>query len=70
MRHIIVAVIETTFASIGWAAEPIESKKFENIGLGSGAAIGAAAGGPVGLLLDAKFLRAKEGGPEPWRPAS
>jgi outer membrane protein OmpA-like peptidoglycan-associated protein len=53
MRSTIIALIVTTFASAGWAAEPGESKRFENIGLGSGAAIGAAAGGPVGLLLGA-----------------
>jgi len=53
MRHIIFVVIATTLTSVGWAADPGRSTKLENIGLGSGAAIGAAAGGPVGLLLGA-----------------
>ena len=53
MRHAIFVFIATTLASVGWAAEPGRSTKFENIGLGSGAVIGAAAGGPVGLLLGA-----------------
>jgi len=53
MKSTIIALIVTTFASVGWAAESAKPNKFENIGLGSGAAIGAAAGGPVGLLLGA-----------------
>ncbi len=53
MRQTIIAVIATTLTSASWAAEVQESKRFENIGLGSGAVIGAAAGGPIGLLLGA-----------------
>ena len=53
MKSTIIALIVTTFASVGWAAESAKPNKFENIDLGSGAAIGAAAGGPVGLLLGA-----------------
>ncbi|HEY5624149.1 MAG TPA: OmpA family protein [Gammaproteobacteria bacterium] len=53
MRKLIVAIIATTFAGSGWAAESNESKKFEHIGLGSGALVGAAAGGPIGLILGA-----------------
>ncbi len=53
MKKIIVAVIATTFTGAAWAADTAESRKFEHIGLGSGAIIGAAAGGPIGLLLGA-----------------
>ena len=53
MRKLIAMVIVTGFAGSGWTAEPEESRKFENIGLGSGAVIGAAAGGPIGLILGA-----------------
>ena len=44
MRHAIIAVIATTLTSAGWAAESQESYKFENIGFGSGAVLGAASG--------------------------
>jgi sortase system peptidoglycan-associated protein len=53
MKHIIIAVIATSFASVGWAAEADKPNRFENIGAGSGALIGAATGGPVGLLIGA-----------------
>ncbi len=53
MRHAIIVVIAATLTSAGWAAEPEKSAKLENIGLGSGAVIGAVAGGPVGMLLGA-----------------
>lgn len=40
-------------AAPAWTAETGKSPKEEKIGLGSGAAIGALAGGPVGLILGA-----------------
>ena len=53
MKKIIIAVIATTLTTAASAAGNEESRKFEHIGLGSGAVIGAAAGGPIGLLLGA-----------------
>ncbi len=53
MRHVIIALIATTFTSITWAAEEDKPHRFEDIGAGSGAVIGAIAGGPVGAILGA-----------------
>ena len=53
MKKIILAVVATTLTTAASAADNEESRKFEHIGLGSGAIIGAAAGGPIGLLLGA-----------------
>jgi len=52
---VIVFVIASALATSGWAAEKNRAAKEESIGLGSGAAIGALAGGPVGLIVGAAF---------------
>ena len=53
MKQIIIAVIATTLTSGAWAAEQEQATKLERIGLGSGALIGAAAGGPLGFIIGA-----------------
>jgi outer membrane protein OmpA-like peptidoglycan-associated protein len=58
---LIVVLVGTALATSGWAGErhraarAERAAKHESIGLGSGAAIGALAGGPVGLILGAAF---------------
>jgi outer membrane protein OmpA-like peptidoglycan-associated protein len=59
-RTIIVLLAGSLVANTGWAGERTHVKKDhpqkeESIGLGSGAAIGALAGGPVGLIIGAAF---------------
>ena len=52
-RHVLLASIAMTFATPGWTADTTHTSKREAIGLGSGAVIGAAAGGPIGFVLGA-----------------
>ena len=54
-RKVIVALIGSLLATSSMAAPKNRAPKEESIGLGSGAAIGAIAGGPVGLILGAAF---------------
>jgi outer membrane protein OmpA-like peptidoglycan-associated protein len=59
-RTIVVLLAGSLAANTGWAGERTHVKKDhpqkeESIGLGSGAAIGALAGGPVGLIIGAAF---------------
>ena len=54
-RKIIVALIGSLLATSSMAAPKNRAPKEESIGLGGGAAIGAIAGGPVGLILGAAF---------------
>jgi len=54
-RKVIVAVIGSLLATSSLAAPKNRTPKEESIGLGSGAANGALAGGPVGLVLGAAF---------------
>jgi outer membrane protein OmpA-like peptidoglycan-associated protein len=59
-RTIIVLLAGSLAANTGWAGERAHAKKDhpqkeQSIGLGSGAAIGALAGGPVGLIIGAAF---------------
>ena len=49
IRYAIVLLVTAAFSATGWAAEESKTSKFETIGLGSGGAVGAAAGGPGGL---------------------
>lgn len=53
--RLLVAALASAVATTGWTAQADQSSKKEMMGLGSGAAIGAAAGGPVGLILGAAF---------------
>jgi outer membrane protein OmpA-like peptidoglycan-associated protein len=56
MRNkVIVLVVGSLLATTGWTGERHRAPKEESIGLGSGAAIGALAGGPVGLIIGAAF---------------
>ncbi len=50
---LMVSVASMTLATTGWTAETAHTSKREAIGLGSGAVIGAAAGGPIGFVLGA-----------------
>lgn len=58
---LIVLLVSSALATTGWAGERHRAAKAEraakeeSIGLGSGAAIGAIAGGPVGLIIGAAF---------------
>ena len=59
-KTIVVLLAGSLAANTGWAGERTHvkkdhSQKEESIGLGSGAAIGALAGGPVGLIIGAAF---------------
>ena len=54
-RKVIVALIGSLLATSSMAAQKNRAPKEESVGLGSGAAIGAIAGGPVGLILGAAF---------------
>lgn len=73
IRKITLLAIAAAFAAPAWTAErggavPESAPKEEKIGVGSGAAIGAAAGGPVGFVVGAalggwvgnKFHRERE----------
>jgi outer membrane protein OmpA-like peptidoglycan-associated protein len=52
---VLVLVIGSLLATSSFAGERNRNNKEESIGLGSGAAIGAAAGGPVGFIIGAAF---------------
>ena len=59
-KPIIVLLAGSLIANTGWTDEKAQAakdhpQKEEHIGLGTGAAIGAIAGGPVGLLVGAAF---------------
>jgi outer membrane protein OmpA-like peptidoglycan-associated protein len=54
-KRLIVLAVSGLLATSGWTAEKNRASKQESIGIGSGAAIGAAAGGPVGLVIGAAF---------------
>jgi outer membrane protein OmpA-like peptidoglycan-associated protein len=54
-KQIIALVVGSMLASPGWTADKNRAAKEESIGLGSGAAIGAIAGGPIGFVLGAAF---------------
>src|SRR5947207_8761051 len=59
-KTIVVLLAGSLAANTGWAGERTHVKKDhpqkeESFGLGSGAAIGALAGGPVGLIIGAAF---------------
>jgi outer membrane protein OmpA-like peptidoglycan-associated protein len=54
-KKIIVLLVGSLLATSSIAAPKNRAPKEEGIGLGSGAAIGALAGGPVGLVLGAAF---------------
>ena len=54
-RKVIVALIGSLLATSSMAAPKNRAPKEESIGLGSGAAIGAMAGGPVGFVIGAAF---------------
>jgi outer membrane protein OmpA-like peptidoglycan-associated protein len=54
-RKLLVAVIGSVLATSSMAAPKNRAAKEESIGLGSGAAIGAIAGGPVGFVIGAAF---------------
>ncbi len=56
MRNKTIAIVATVAVVTGLAAQPAaaaQSSKQENIGLGAGALIGAAAGGPFGFVIGA-----------------
>lgn len=55
MKHLLVLAAASAVATTGWTAEKERKAKHEAIGLGSGAVIGAAAGGPVGFVIGAAF---------------
>jgi outer membrane protein OmpA-like peptidoglycan-associated protein len=52
-KQLVIAVIGALVAAPAWTSESNGANKEEKIGLGSGAAIGAMAGGPVGFVLGA-----------------
>lgn len=52
-KQLAVLVAAAVASGPAWTAETGKAPKEEKIGLGSGAAIGAIAGGPVGLILGA-----------------
>lgn len=54
-KHLLVLAVASLTTTTGWSAEKSRSAKHEAIGVGSGAVIGAAAGGPVGFVLGAAF---------------
>ena len=53
MRKTIISIIAITAVSLAGPAAAASASKEENIGVGSGALIGAVAGGPVGLFVGA-----------------
>ena len=55
LKHLLVLAAASATATTGWTEEKSRAAKHEAIGLGSGAVIGAAAGGPVGFVLGAAF---------------
>ena len=58
-KQLLVLAVASATATTGWTAEKTAEKsrasKYEAIGLGSGAVIGAAAGGPIGFIVGAAF---------------
>jgi len=54
-KQIIALVIGSLLATSSFAGPKNKAAKEESVGIGSGAAIGALAGGPVGLILGAAF---------------
>jgi outer membrane protein OmpA-like peptidoglycan-associated protein len=55
IKKLVVLAVAGTFATSGWTEEAARTPRHEAMGLGSGAVIGAAAGGPVGFILGAAF---------------
>lgn len=53
IKKLTVLAIAGAIATTGWTAEKDRASKQETMGVGSGAVIGAAAGGPVGFVLGA-----------------
>ena len=54
-KKLIVLIVGSLLATSSFAAPKNRAAKEESIGVGSGAAIGALAGGPVGFVLGAAF---------------
>lgn len=54
-KQLLVLAVASATATTGWTAEKSRASKHEAIGLGSGAVIGAAAGGPIGFIVGAAF---------------
>jgi outer membrane protein OmpA-like peptidoglycan-associated protein len=54
-KQVIALLIGSLLATSSWAGPKNKGPKEESVGIGSGAAIGALAGGPVGLILGAAF---------------
>jgi len=52
---VVVLLVSGLLATTGWTAEKGRASKQEGIGVGSGAVIGAAAGGPIGFVIGAAF---------------
>lgn len=56
MKYTALVVLSASLAAApAWSAEKERASKQESIGLGSGAVIGAAAGGPIGFIVGAAF---------------
>ena len=53
MKPTLVLLTAALFTTSGWTAEDVPPSRHESIGIGSGAAIGGLAGGPVGVVLGA-----------------
>lgn len=54
-KQVIALLIGSLLATSSWAGPKNKGPKEESVGIGGGAAIGALAGGPVGLILGAAF---------------
>ena len=54
-KAVVVLLVTGLSATTGWTAEKDRASKQESIGVGSGAVIGAAAGGPIGFVIGAAF---------------
>jgi len=54
-KPLLILAVASATATTGWTAENSRASKHEAIGLGSGAVIGAAAGGPIGFVIGAAF---------------
>lgn len=55
IKQLVMLAAASAVATAGWTEEAQHASKHEAIGVGSGAVIGAAAGGPVGFILGAAF---------------
>lgn len=55
IKQIVFVALASTLAAPVWAGEKSREPKQQVMGLGTGAVIGAAAGGPVGAILGAAF---------------